>query len=335
MNILREVAKFVGWLSGALAGLGAILYTSGYLILKSHLYLLGLGPLIEYGNEQYAQEGGRFFFMLAVMLGKVFLLVVPILAIGVAVVYIVALMTRRYFATVLGWINLKGVFDRRVDRVRLVHERRPWLWRAAIFIVLAVLLYQFIANDWEALHAPLDISDLLFRGEAATNLSVAGSSGKALIIHALLNGKSDYLYQYFYHSVLLPLLRVGCLLALALWVTGGWRIRYVLAMPFASVFLIYLLALPLIYGVLIRPAEFARIEITDRKGTTITDPGELFLLTSGGSEFVVWNARRKRILWVPKSEVGRAEITQKQDVFKGLAGPAPISPRGRTEGSLK
>lgn len=42
MNILKAVAKFIGWLSGSLAGIGAILTVFGYLITIANLRLLGL-----------------------------------------------------------------------------------------------------------------------------------------------------------------------------------------------------------------------------------------------------------------------------------------------------
>src|SRR5512136_24341 len=63
MNLIKEAAKLIGWLTGALAGIVAILYACGYLIIQTQLHLLGIDALLPSGREYYLQEGANFFIV--------------------------------------------------------------------------------------------------------------------------------------------------------------------------------------------------------------------------------------------------------------------------------
>ena len=73
MELSKGIALFVGWLSGALAGIGAILYACGYLLSTAQLHLLGLSGLVNYGQERYVEEGGRFLVDVLGLLGEILL----------------------------------------------------------------------------------------------------------------------------------------------------------------------------------------------------------------------------------------------------------------------
>jgi len=73
MELSKGIALFVGWLSGALAGIGAILYACGYLLSTAQLHLLGLSGLVNYGQERYVEEGGRFLIDVLGLLGEILL----------------------------------------------------------------------------------------------------------------------------------------------------------------------------------------------------------------------------------------------------------------------
>ena len=59
MNPFKELAILIGGLTGLLAGIGAILYTFGYLVTRAQLNLLGLSGLFEYPNEHFICAIGR------------------------------------------------------------------------------------------------------------------------------------------------------------------------------------------------------------------------------------------------------------------------------------
>ena len=47
VSLLESFKSFLLWIGGTLAGITALLYTSGYLVTRSHLAMLGLYGLIE------------------------------------------------------------------------------------------------------------------------------------------------------------------------------------------------------------------------------------------------------------------------------------------------
>jgi hypothetical protein len=63
MGLLKRTTVFIGWLSGSVAGLGALLYAAGYLVTRAHLHLLGLDRLLVPGNERFIEEGANFFLV--------------------------------------------------------------------------------------------------------------------------------------------------------------------------------------------------------------------------------------------------------------------------------
>lgn len=60
MNLLKEAAKFIGWLAGSIAGISAILGAFGFIIHRSQMHLLGLDAFMEFDTEFYVQEGAKF-----------------------------------------------------------------------------------------------------------------------------------------------------------------------------------------------------------------------------------------------------------------------------------
>ena len=56
MNLIKEAAKFIGWLTGMLAGIVAILYAFGYLVVQTQLHLLGVDALLPSGREYYLRR---------------------------------------------------------------------------------------------------------------------------------------------------------------------------------------------------------------------------------------------------------------------------------------
>jgi hypothetical protein len=137
-NPIKEVAKYIGWLAGSMAGIAAILYAIGYITTRTHLYLLGIDSFIQYAHEYYLMEGGNFFIFLAIYTVKVFLsysrvYFIPCL-VALAVVYPVYLLMR--------WIIV-----RLFPRLGRIAGLAPWLWRALALVLLAAFMFVFLIQD--------------------------------------------------------------------------------------------------------------------------------------------------------------------------------------------
>jgi hypothetical protein len=68
---LRTVGSAVAWLSGSLAGIGAIFYAFGYLITLANLDLLGVDLLIfRYDPTTYIHRGSDFLLLSVIIVAK-------------------------------------------------------------------------------------------------------------------------------------------------------------------------------------------------------------------------------------------------------------------------
>src|SRR5579862_5065714 len=79
MSLLKGIAAFSGWLTGALAGVGAILYALGYLVTRAHLNFLGVSGLFDQSNFFFVQEGAMFLADVAVIIARTLLSLVVVL----------------------------------------------------------------------------------------------------------------------------------------------------------------------------------------------------------------------------------------------------------------
>ncbi len=69
MRLVREGAKLIGWVTASLAGMVAILYACGFLIIQTQARILGIQMLLASGQEYYVQEGAKFFIVTGQKLG--------------------------------------------------------------------------------------------------------------------------------------------------------------------------------------------------------------------------------------------------------------------------
>ncbi|HEY6874045.1 MAG TPA: hypothetical protein VI298_15075 [Geobacteraceae bacterium] len=296
MNILKEITTFIGWLSGSLAGIAAIFYACGYLITKAQLHLLGIGSFISYSRDQYIQEGAKFVVEMADLAGRISL---PLLIVAIIIAALFFLARK----TGLGRLTGRGK-----SWLAAVNERNPWLWRTAIFALLLVLLIYLAGRELSAFGAPLAISDLLFAPSAAEG------SETAQIREWLTSGDRANLGN-LYFNLTLTVLKGGVVFFLAWRVASPWRLRFFLTAPFAITFMLSLLLLPMVYGVLKRPARFARIAVDSDNRMLQRVSGELFLLDKSGEEFVLWDSGARKVIWLPRSEVKSAVISQARFLF--------------------
>ncbi len=84
--------------------------------------------------------------------------------------------------------------------------------------------------------------------------------------------------------------------------------------PFVVVFVLYTAYLPRLFGVLVHSTTYNRIVFRDGH-----PPGEancFFLLHKTADEFVVWNARARTVVWMPKAGLQSAEVSEGRALFK-------------------
>jgi hypothetical protein len=296
MNVFKEITALLGWLSGSLAGIAAVFYACGYLIKRAHLNLLGIGALFSFSEEQYMQEGARFIADMADLLARIAL---PLLMVAIALAAVFFLLRRT---------RLRQRMDAVKERLAELAERKPWVWRSAAFGALLVLLTLLIDRELALFGAPLAVSDLLF----APSGGAGGDAGQ--IRQWLVTGDRTSL-DNLYFNLTLAVIKGGALLLLAWRVVEPWRLRILLAAPFALTFLLSVLMLPMTYGVLKRPARFPLV-VADSGSTMLAGVrGEVYLLDKTGDEFVLWDAEARRVIWLPLGEVKGAEIRRARFLF--------------------
>jgi hypothetical protein len=295
----KALAKGIGWLSGSLAGICAILTVCGYLATMSHLHMLGLDVMASDFNAEFQlRRGGNFFFFILALVSEKILLPFSILAVlSLAVI------------SILGFIGSWEPFSRLTVSVRSRFgslSGRQLLPKVAYFLMVAVLLYG-VEGQIHDLFEPLSIDGLLFV-QPETGLSPSGP-----LAAALLDGDIRMLELRFF-EVLISAFITAALLAAAWRSTAGFRLQWLLIAPFSLVFLIYFLFLPMTYGVLILRPVFPSVSMDARCAL----PGgceSLYLLSESPGEFVFWNAGRKKIVRVRREEIGAIEMGRAESLL--------------------
>jgi len=303
MNLIKEAAKAVGWLTGALAGIVAILYACGYLIIQTQLHLLGIDVLLPSGREYYLQEGANFFIVTGQKLGLLLLGLVALVLIFHIPIAIISKTPRgaNYIS------RLKG-------RFLAIHERHKWLWQAAVLLLMVALLFFPLVNDLDLFRAPLELSGLL---HTAQDDNVAGTrSSEANTIAGWVTTGDVKSLDNFYYNLLMHCLFAALLLMAAQGVTSAWPFRSLIIFPFLLVFVIYLFLLPLDYVVLEKRIEFPTVTFISTFDKVSNESGTLLLLNKTDQEFILWNQAEKRALWLPRDKVVKVEIGRMQPVFK-------------------
>jgi hypothetical protein len=297
MNFLQLAAKFLGWLTGVLAGIGAVFYACGYIITQTRFHLLGINVLLPANRSYYLQEGANFF----IVTGKD----VGLLALGLAILALlvcipVSILIKSGKHKTLSTLFQKCTGPTPVDL--------PWAWQAAgVLVALALLFYPLMYN-LDIFRAPLELSGLL-----NSTIADAGGSGipgeeARLIFTSLCNQNTSHLNQLY-----LILLMHGLFCGFLVWASGkltaGWPFKTLLKFPFVVVFAIYLLLLLQDYAVLKKRIAFPEVNLVpkvDAAGGTSSET--IYLLTKTDQEFILWNRATRQILWVPVAQVSKLGI---------------------------
>jgi len=295
---IRALGTSIAWLSGSVVGVSAIFYAFGYLITLANLHLLGFDLLaFQYDSTFYIARGANFLMMSVIQIGQFWLVVFMALALA-------------HLASQLAPVRalIATLWTMRPFRSFARHRD---IWQALGYLMLLVLLgLQLQAH----LSAPQDltVSGVLYP-------QAESSAGESPIRKWILDGNVASLHQR-YADFLQQQFWIGVLLLAACGLTRGWRGRVLLATPFAAVFAISLVWLPLEYGKLELLNKFpkALIHFEHSAETAGQPPVTMYLLNKSDSAFVLWDAERRQIVWTPNRTVVSAEISANQTTLSQI-----------------
>lgn len=311
-GLVAGIKGFLVWLGGSLASITAIFYATGYLITRAHLSMLGLHGVIDFDNHDIVQEGGKFF--LVVGYSTLSNVALPLLAWLGSAVIAAAFLRRLLGGRMRPW--------RTRLCARLAGLRAQEWTRLCAFVLLFLGFYFHSETFLTKFQSPLCIGNLLYAESGSLPCSPAMMAGRANVLKtALLTHDEGVLNDAFEELV------AGFVLALVLayltWrITLPWRGRAWYAAPSLVAAGLYLILLPMDYGVLQRPVTYPRITLTpgDKEAPPMTGP--LFLLRQTAQDFVVWDASVRKLFWIPAATVKRAELDGSYDLFMTMPAPA-------------
>jgi hypothetical protein len=205
----------------------------------------------------------------------------------------------------------------------------PRIARSLFYGVLFAMLIWLTGHNLYPAYAPLCISDLLYgnAGSNECNANLDLSQLSTAMQAALLSGDSAFLTSAFGERLSQTIYLV--LLACVAWQTVmPWRWRSWLMAPFLVSMGLFLLLLPMDYGVLKRPTVYPVLSITPGDAAIPQPDGTLYLLDRTDSEFVAWDASSRKVMWIPADSLARAEIVRMHDLF-GTTANAAQRPGGK------
>lgn len=310
MDLFKGIAIFVGWLTSSLAGIAAIFYACGYLVVRAQLNMLGLFGLFEYPKEHYLQEGGKFFVAVTAMLIGKSLPRLVLLLYAVAFLSIVVLL----FLAACFFSKGSAILDkcRRVKSYILALPKGwPWLWSSLLLFCFAFILVFYVLAYLSPFAAVLSVSNLLYESPE----KMGGGDDASLLIRWLLQGDSQQLQLYFIHLLKGELLAV-LLLTAAWYATAVFqKARLWLVSPFIIVCILYTLFTPMAYGVLVRPTKYAVVSFSWKEEPIAAAPSGFYLLNKSDREFVLWDRDHKKVLCISKDLVWGAEVSELRPLF--------------------
>jgi hypothetical protein len=155
-------------------------------------------------------------------------------------------------------------------------------------------------------------------GESGTGTAAASKDvATANLRKSLLAGDEVRNHAYFL-TLLFGDVLAGLLLMAAWHVTEGWRWQPLWVSLFVISFMICTASLPMTYGVLWVSSKYPIVTFSSGDDALVHGLGTLFLLSKTDTEFVVWDAQGKSLLWIPKNEIKWADVRGVGNLF----GPA-------------
>lgn len=304
MNIFQATVKFIGWLSGSLAGIAALLTFFGYLVTAAHLKLLGLDiTLFGLSGEYYLQRGGNFVFYVIDTLSQRILLPLMVIALlPLIIILIVDLFSEQ--GRLRSW--LKSI----QQKLAATCVQQATHLKICGLLLLVLLLFLQLGPSVDSLINPLKISDLLYRVSTAES----DASIDDCIFLALVNQQQNVLAANFFYLII-AMLRAGLYLSIVWYISKNVKFRIILNLPFFMIFLLYLVFLPMDYGVMLIKSEFPLVTFITKKAEKFQQEN-YFLLNKTDKAFMLWDDANNKMMWVPVSEVARIDIGRNQPLWQ-------------------
>jgi hypothetical protein len=318
-GLVVGIKAFLVWLGGSLASITAVFYATGYLITRAHLSMLGLHGVLDFDNHDIVQEGGKFF--LVVGYSTVSNVAFPLFAmLGVAV--IAAMVMRRLLPS-------------RAQRWgEYLRNRLPGFGAQGWMRLLAVISL-FIAFLWHSetfllkFQNPLCIGNLLYAESGSAPCPAAMMRRGADELKKALLGRDERLLNNAFEELVFGFALAAALAYLTWRTTQPWRWRSWYAAPSLVAAALYLILLPMDYGVLQRSISYPRIALTLDEKFAFPMPGPLFLLNRTERDFVVWDGSIRKVFWIPAGTVKRAELDGTYDLFDSGRNHAVLHGEGK------
>lgn len=282
-GLTRKLTGVIGWFASSLGFIGAFFYAYGYLIGAAQLKLLGVGRLVKYGHDDYVQAGGRSLADIVSMIATIAEPFSVILIVLMLLAFAAAPMARRIMACSERWAGrIKGIWP-----------------GAAYAVLLFILLYKY--GDPQAFADPLRLSNILFTAPPPGDRSLTS------LYNQLMAGDRKVLGGIF-ETELMTFIVTGLLFLGCHYLTVDWRWRPVARAPFAILFALYTLLLPMLYGVLKSQVEFPIVVISPA-GTDRPAPTDVsFLLQLDEHNAVLYLAPEQKAVWRRLEHIEKIEV---------------------------
>ena len=302
MNFLQTVAKFLGWLTGVLAGITAILYACGYLMTQTQFHLLGIHILLPSNRDYYLHEGAKFFIVTGQKAG--------LLALGLVFLALVVCIPWSILKKTGKGAQFQTAFHNRYGRIPT--ENR-WRWQALTLLAMILLLFFPLLRNLDIFRAPLELAGLLATLQDAAYPATLGDEARK--VFASLNIADTRHLNDLYYLLLMHCLFAGFLVWASHRLTAAWPLRTLLTFPFVVVFAIYLFLLPQDYVVLQKRFTFPAVAVLATIDAASDLSEDLLLLNKTDKEFILWNPSTQKTLWIPIAKVAKIEIGPARPVF--------------------
>ena len=147
---------------------------------------------------------------------------------------------------------------------------------------------------------------------------------KITALRKLITAGESQLLEEKFSELVSEQVAIGILLLLTWTLTRPWRWGLLTTAPFASVFLVSIAWLPFEYGKLELPNKFPQvfIQLKQPHEDQLVKPGLMYLLNKTDSEFVLWDPRERRVLWVPNEMISSAEISESRTLSEVIRSSA-------------
>lgn len=302
MNFLQTVAKFLGWLTGVLAGITAILYACGYLITQTQFHLLGIHVLLPSNRDYYLHEGANFFIVTGQKAG--------LLALGLVFLALAVCIPWSILKKSGKGVQFNTAFQRRFGSIP---PENRWRWNALALLIMILLLFFPLLRNLDIFRAPLELAGLLANLHDAAYPATLGEEARQ--VFASLNGADTRHLNDLYYLLLMHCLLAGFLLWAVRKLTTAWPLKFVLTFPFVMIFAIYVFLLPQDFVVFQKRFTFPAVAVLATVDEASDLSEELLLLNKTDREFILFNPTTQKTLWVPIAKVAKIEIGPARPVF--------------------